>query len=492
MNGPFQTAETNKWLILIVTTLGSFMTPFDTSAVNVAIPSIGSDLGGELILLSWVPVAYLLSLTSFLLIFGRLGDMKGRRPVFVAGTLVFISFSVLSAFSNSLYQLIAARLGQGVGASMMSGNSFALATSAFPSSERGKTVGTLTAATYAGLSIGPVLGGLLSSQFGWRLIFYVNIPIGLVTASVCHFRTQERYHVKQEASLDILGALSLIASISSVLVSVTFSGAATIPRQYILSLASLAVFSFLLFILVEKKLAPQPLVDVRLFTKNRMFALSNMTALLHYVASYGIGFLLSLYLQVVLRLDAQKAGLIMLSQPLLMAIVSPFSGHLSDRIEPRFLSSLGLGIMSAAILFLSGVTTNTTTHAIVLILVILGLGYGLFSSPNSSAVMGSIPREALGIGSGTLATMRFLGQSLSLAVVTFTLTRSVSAGILVLREGQLNVPIHEFLFGLRTSLQICAIIGALAVVVSMARGKQRRSMDMSGNTYIDRNKSVSY
>ncbi len=474
MNIRFQAAP-NKWLILIVTTLGSFMTPFDTSAVNVAIPSIGSDLGGELILLSWVPVAYLLSLTAFLLVFGRLGDMKGRKPLFVVGTLVFTFFSVLSALSNSLHQLIAARLGQGVGASMMSGNSFALATSAFPSSERGKTVGIVTAATYAGLSIGPALGGFLTSQFGWRSIFYVNIPLGLVTASVCHFRTHERFHVRQEATLDILGALSLIALLSSVLISVTFSGAATIPPQYMLSLASLAVFSFLLFIFVEKKLAPQPLIDVRLFTGNRMFAFSNLTALLHYIASYGIGFLLSLFLQLVLRLDAHGAGLIMLSQPLLMAIVSPFSGHLSDRMEPRFLSSLGLGIMSATILVLSGVTADTTTYAIVLILAVLGFGYGLFSSPNSSAVMGSIPRESLGVGSGTLATMRFLGQSLSLAVVTFMLTRSVSADILIVGKEQLNVPLDEFLSGFRVALQLCTAIGAAAVAVSMARGRQHTS-----------------
>lgn len=450
------------------------MTPFDTSAVNLAIPSIGSDLGGELILLSWISIAYLLSLTTFLLVFGRLGDMKGRKLLYVAGVLVFIFSSVLSGLSFSLYQLIAMRLIQGIGASMMSGNSVAFLTSVFPSSERGKAVGIITSATYAGLSVGPVLGGFLISQFGWRSIFYVNVPIGLVTASLCHFKTYETFHVKREASLDILGGLGLTISLSSILASVSFSRMTTVPQQYIPFLMSVAALSLLFFIFVEKRLATQPLIDIGLFTENRMFALSNLTALLNYLASHGIGFLLSLYLQLILRLDPHQAGIIMLSQPLLMAIVSPFSGHLSDRIEPRFLSSLGLGIMSAAILILSGVTTGTTAYAIVLILGVLGFGYGLFSSPNTSAVMGSVPRESLGVASGTLATMRFLGQSLSLALVTFILTSSVSADISVVGKEQLNVPLDEFLSGLRTALRLCTAIGAGAVVISIARGKAPR------------------
>lgn len=448
------------------------MTPFDTSAVNLAIPSIGSDLGGELILLSWVPVAYLLSLTTFLLVFGRLGDMKGRRPFYIIGTLTFTLFSVLSGMSGSIYQLVVTRLGQGIGASMMAGNSVALVTSSFPSSERGKAVGIITAATYTGLSAGPVLGGFLISNFGWRSIFYANAPIGLVSASLCYLKTCETFHPKRQASLDLFGALTLMTFLSSVLASVSFSRMTLIAREYTFFLASLGVLSLLLFILVESRLASQPLVDISLFTKNRMFALSNLTALLNYLASYGVGFLLSLYLQVVLRLDPYQAGLIMLSQPLLMAVVSPFSGHLSDRIEPRFLSSLGLGIMSLSILILSGITNDTGMVAMVLILVALGFGYGLFSSPNTSAVMGSVPTGSLGLGSGTLATMRFLGQSLSLALVTFILTSSVSADILVVGKGQLNIPLNEFLSGLRTALQLCAGIGGMAVVASMARGKQ--------------------
>lgn len=449
------------------------MTPFDTGAVNLAIPFIGSDLGGELVLLSWVSVAYLLSLTTFLLVFGRLGDMKGRRPLYVIGTLTFTLFSILSSLSGSIYQLIVTRLGQGIGASMMSGNSVALVTSAFSSSERGKAVGIITGATYAGLSAGPVLGGFLISNLGWRSIFYANVPIGLASASLCYLKTSETFHAERKVRLDFLGAFALMMSLSSVLASVSFSQMALAAREYTFYLSSLGALSFLFFIIVESRVASQPLVDVRLFTENRMFALSNLTALLNYLASYGVGFLLSLYLQTVLGLDPRYAGLIMLSQPLLMAVVSPFSGHLSDRIEPRFLSSLGLGIMSLAIFSLSSITNDTKTIAIVLMLVALGFGYGLFSSPNTSAVMGSVPAESLGIGAGTLATMRFFGQSLSLALVTFVLTSAVSADILVVGKGQLNIPLEEFLFGLRTALQLCAAISGIAVVVSISRGRNR-------------------
>jgi len=471
MKEPFQSEDENRWLILIVTTLGAFMTPFDTSAVNLAIPSIGLDLGGELLLLSWIPVAYLLALTTFLIVSGRLGDVRGRKSLYIIGTLIFTFSSALSGLSNSLYQLITARVGQGIGASMMSGNSVAFATSAFLPSQRGKAVGIITAATYTGLSMGPVLGGLLISEFGWRSIFYLNVPLGLITAVLCHFKTYERFEIRREASLDVLGALSLTISLSSILASVSLSQIAMIPRQYVLGLISIGVLSLLFFVFVEKRFARQPLVDVRLFTENRVFAFSNLTAFLHYLASYGIGFLMSLYLQLILRLDPYQAGLVMLSQPFLMAAVSPFSGHLSDRIEPRLLSSIGLVIMTAAILILSGVSNETTTNMIVLILIVLGFGYGLFSSPNTSAVMGSVPKESLGLGSGVLATMRFLGQSFSLALVTFVLTSSVSADILIVGKEQLNVPVGEFLFGVRAALRVCAVIGATAVIVSAARGK---------------------
>jgi MFS family permease len=354
---------------------------------------------------------------------------------------------------------------------MMSGNSVALVTSAFPSSQRGKVVGIITAATYTGLSIGPVLGGFLTSEFGWRSIFYLNVPLGLITVMLCHFKTYERFEIRRGASVDVLGGLSLIASLSSILASVSLSQTAVIPRQYIFGLVSIGMLSLLFFAFVEKRFAKQPLVDVRLFTENRAFAFSNLTALLHYLASYGVGFLMSLYLQLILRLDPYQAGLVMLSQPFLMAVVSPFSGHLSDRIEPRLLSSLGLAVMTAAILVLSGVSNETTISTIVLTLFVLGFGYGLFSSPNTNAVMGSVPKESLGLASGVLATMRFLGQSLSLVLVTFVLTSSVSADILIVGREQLNVPLNEFLFGVRGALQICAVISAAATIVSMTRGK---------------------
>jgi EmrB/QacA subfamily drug resistance transporter len=447
------------------------MTPFDSNAATLAIPSIGSDLGGGLILLSWISVAYLLSLTVFLLVFGRLGDMKGRKLLFVIGVVVFTFSSVLSGLSGSIYQLIVARLIQGVGASMMSGNAVAFLTSVFPSSERGKVVGIVTGATYAGLSAGPVFGGLLISQFGWRSIFYVNIPIGLVIASICHFKTHEVQRANEEASFDVLGALTLTISLSSLLASITLGQTGVLSRVHVFALMVLAILSLLLFVFIERKSSSQPIIDMRLFTENRMFAFSNATAFLNYLASYGIGFLLSLYLQTILMLDPHQAGLVMLSQPLLMTIVSPISGHLSDRMQPRLLASIGLAAMSGAMLVLSAVTIDTSLQSIVMILAVLGAGYGLFSSPNTSAVMGSVSKEALGVGSGTLSTMRFLGQSLSLVLVTFILASSISSGVPLVGSGPMNVSLQEFLYGFRITLQTCTIIAAGAVVISLGRGR---------------------
>ena len=421
-------------------------------------------------MLSWISVAYLVALTTFLLVFGRIGDIRGRRILLFTGVLVFTFSSVISGLSISLYQLIFARLVQGLGASMMSGNSMAFLTSVFPSSERGKAIGIVTGATYAGLSLGPVIGGFLISQFGWRSIFYVNVPIGLVAAYLCYFKTYETQHFDEKSSFDALGAASLTISISSILASITLSQAGFLSPEYLVSLVTLGVLSFLLFCYAERKLSAQPLIDVRLFAENRMFALSNVTAFLNYLSSFGIGFLLSLYLQAVLRLDPNQAGLIMLSQPLLMTAVSPLSGRLSDRIQPKVLVSIGLAIMSICMLVLSNVTGDTSPYAIVSILATLGFGYGLFSSPNTSAVMGSVSRESLGVGSGTLSTMRFLGQSLSMVLVAFILTSSVSRDIVLIGKGQLNVSVQDFLLGFGVSLRICAIITATAVVSSLWRG----------------------
>jgi MFS family permease len=234
----------------------------------------------------------------------------------------------------------------------------------------------------------------------------------------------------------------------------------------------LAILSLLLFIFIERKSSSQPIIDMRLFTENRMFAFSNATAFLNYLASYGIGFLLSLYLQTILMLDPHQAGLVMLSQPLLMTIVSPISGHLSDRMQPRLLASIGLAAMSGAMLVLSAVTIDTSLQSIVMILAVLGAGYGLFSSPNTSAVMGSVSKEALGVGSGMLSTVRFLGQSLSLVLVTFILASSISSGVPLVGSGPMNISLQEFLYGFRITLQTCAIIAAGAVVISLGRGHE--------------------
>lgn len=259
-------------------------------------------------------------------------------------------------------------------------------------------------------------------------------------------------------------------SLSSLLASVTLGQTGILSRVHVFALMLLAILSFLLFIFIEKKSSSQPIIDLRLFTENKMFTFSNATAFLNYLASYGIGFLLSLYLQTVLMLESHQAGLVMLSQPLLVAIVSPISGHLSDRIQPRLLASIGLAVMAGAMLVLSGVTKDTALQTIVLILVVLGAGYGLFSSPNTSAVMGSVSKEALGVGSGTLSTMRFLGQSLSLVLVTFILASNLSSGVPLVGRGPLNVSVQEFLYGFRITLQTCAIIAAGAAVISLGRG----------------------
>lgn len=459
----------NKWVVLAVSTFGAFMVPFDSSVVTLAIPSIGGELGGDLALLSWVPVATLLSMTSLVLVFGRLADLKGRRRLYSMGIATFTGASFACAISSSIYQLIAIRAIQGIGASMISGNSEAFIVSAFPLRERGRALGINTTAVYSGISLGPSLGGFLIGNLGWRSVFYVNIPLGAIVMLLL-LTVGEPIRANHDAALDLLGAASLTCSVASAIAAATFSRSKMVSPSTIWVLSGIAAIAIVFFIIVESKIADSPLIDLNFFTQNRMFACSNITALLNYQAVYALPFLMSLYLQTVRQMKPQDAGIVLLFQPILMTIISPASGWLSDTIQPRILVSLGMSAISFATALLSRLTEATPLVHVVLLLILLGTGYGLFSSPNTNAVMGAVGKESFGVAAGTLATMRFLGQSMSLAISTWVLLSFIPSGILEIGEGMLNAPIDQFMAGLSMVFIVSSIISALGVAVSLARG----------------------
>ncbi len=449
--------------ILLVATLSAFLTPFMGSSINLAIPAIGQDLHGNAIMLNWIVTSFLLVSAAFLLPFGRLADMYGRKRIYVAGIGIFGAASFLCALSSSLDILLLARVLQGLGATMMFATGMALLTAAFPPQERGRVLGINAAMVYVGLSAGPIVGGFLTHYLGWRSIFYmVGLWSVLVIWAAQAWMPDDRHPVGEER-YDTLGALlvavSLIALIYGTSSLYTVSVA---PAVAIAGVAGLAVFAFREF------RAPHPLLNVRVLATNAAFAFSNLAALINYSATFSITYLLSLYLQVVRGYGAQAAGLLLLIQPLIMALLSPLTGRLSDRLQPRLVSSVGMAVTTIGLLLLSTIRSETDIRIIVGILVLQGIGFALFASPNTNAVMSSVDRKDYGIASSTLGTMRLVGQALSMAIVSFIFAAHLGKARITPEVAP------ELITSTNLAFMVFAALCFLGIFCSLARGNVSR------------------
>ena len=463
-------SNTAKRIVLIVATFGSFMTPFDGSVVTLALPTIGRDLGGDVVSLGWVATAYVLGLTICVIPFGRLADIRGRGRIYALGVGLFTFASALCSLAPSLYALIATRFIQGVAAAMMAGNSIALLTSVFPPNERGKVLGINTGTVYIGLSVGPSLGGFLVEHFGWRSVFYVNVPIGAVVVLLALFKLQREKIEGKAERLDPIAVVTYGLALFMIILGLTLSEGQASALSSSLLVSGFAVLAFFIF---YQRRAESPLLDIRLF-KNTPFTFSTLTALLNYSSVFGVSFILSLYLQLVPGFSASEAGLIMLAQPVMMAAFSPVGGRLSDRVEPRIVSSIGMSIVAASIFSLSRLGAEAQWWEVAARLMILGLGHAFFSSPNTNAAMSSVDRKEYGIAAAILSTFRFTGQAVSLAVATSVLSAHLG-GIAVSARSGARVPVQPFMAGMKSALTILAAICALGIFTSLIRGRIREA-----------------
>src|SRR5438874_5272917 len=454
--------RTSKRVALIVATFGSFLTPFDGSVVTLALPSIGKDLGGNVISLGWIATAYVLGLTICVIPFGRTADIRGRGRIYAIGVGLFTLASALCGLAPSLNGLIAMRILQGVAAAMMAGNSIALLTSVFPTNERGKVLGINTGTVYIGLSVGPSLGGFLVQHLGWRSAFFVNVPIGIIVVLLALFKLQRETIEAKDEKLDPIGIATYGLALCMIVLGLTLSEGRVSALSATLVLTGLAVLA--VFIFYERSIA-SPLLYIRLFN-NTIFAFSTLTALLNYSSVFGVSFILSLYLQLVTGFSASEAGLIMLVQPVLMAIFSPLGGWLSDRVEPRVVSSVAMGIVAAAVYSMGWLSATSQWWEIAVRLMVLGVGYAFFSSPNTNAAMSSVDRRQYGIAAAILSTMRFTGQAISLALATSVLSANLGAIVMSGRSG-FQVPADAFMKGMRTALLILAGICVVGIFTSL-------------------------
>ena len=460
MNNDRSEENISKKSVLLVATFAAFLTPFLSSAINLALPSIGKDLQANAISLGWVMSSFILSSAIFLLPFGRLADIIGRKKIFSLGILLFTISTFLIIFSQSITSLIVLRIFQGLSSAMIFGTSLAIITSVFKPGERGRAMGINITAVYLGLSCGPVLGGLLTQYFGWRSIFAFLVPFGIISLILINRRIKTEWAESSAEKFDWSGSLIYGIALASFMY-----GFSRLPSYTGWVCIVIGLLMAIVFVIVEKNMK-NPVFDIRLILRNRVFAFSGIAALINYSATSAIGFFISLYLQYLKGLDARSAGLIMISQPIAMTLLSPVAGKLSDRKNPGVIASTGMGLTALGLVLFCFIKETTPDYLIVLLLILMGIGFGLFSSPNSNAIMSSVEKRHLGVASGVVGTMRMIGQMMSMGIAMMLIS-------LYIGKQTINPATYPGLISaMRTGFLIFSTLSVFGIFASLARNKK--------------------
>jgi EmrB/QacA subfamily drug resistance transporter len=468
-SGPPPDSKQCKRAALTAALLSSFLTPFMASSVNVALPTIGREYMANAVLLSWVATGYLLAAAMFLVPFGKLADIHGRKRIFLAGIVTFDASTLIAALSPSMAWMIIARVVEGTGASMIFGTGVAILTSVFPPGERGRVLGLSVSSVYLGLSVGPVFGGVLTQHLGWRSIYLFGLLIGLTAVWVTSSRLKGEWAEARGERFDLAGSLLYGAGLVALMYGLSRLPAPTGSWLIGAGLAGLAIF-------VLKELRTRhPVLNIWLFRRNTVFAMSNLAALINYSATFAVGFLMSLYLQYVKGFSPQISGFILISQPAMMALISPVAGRLSDRVESRVLASAGMGFVAVGLVLLRLIGGHTPSWMIVVSLFVLGLGFGLFSSPNTNAIMSSVEKRFYGVAAAMVGTMRLIGQMISLGIATLII--SVYVGRVQIRPENAST----FLAAMHAAFVVFAALCFLGVFISLSRGRLRGTAGGNGS-----------
>jgi EmrB/QacA subfamily drug resistance transporter len=440
-----------SYAILAAIGIGTFMSALDGSVVNTVLPLLRTELRTDVPTIEWVATVYLLVVSALLLGVGRAGDLYGQKRLYVGGFVLFVVCSGLCGLSGNVGMLIGMRGLQAVGAAMLFASGPAILTRAFPAERRGRALGALATFTYLGLTVGPPLGGWLAHAFGWRSVFYINVPIGLIGILMAWRALPHDGTTDRRETFDFLGAALFTAGLVALLVALNQGHAWGWTSPLTLGVLLFALFLLALFVSVERRRA-HPMLDLTLFG-NRVFSAATLSALLNYICVYSVLFVLPFVLIQGRGLSVQRTGLILTAQPIVMAIVAPLSGALSDRIGSRLLTTLGMMVLFIGLLALV-VTADKTPWLIAAALAIVGLGVGLFVSPNNSALMGAAPPHRQGIAAGVLATARNVGMVLGVGIAGAVLTTYLA------RTGFLVA-------GAQAALGVAAAIAALGMGVAM-------------------------
>jgi EmrB/QacA subfamily drug resistance transporter len=404
----------NKWYILFSVGMGVFLATIDASIVNIALPTLVKSFNTKFAVVQWAALSYMLTIATLILSMGRLGDMRGKKKIYLSGMIIFTSGSVLCGLSQTVYWLIFFRVIQGIGASMMASLGAALVTEAFPDQERGKALGSIGGIVAVGIITGPVLGGILIDALSWHWIFFVNIPVG-IAGSLMILKFVPEQHSAQDQKFDFAGAGFMFVSILCFLLALTVGQSLGFLNPWIILLFSLWIISFVIFFFIELKVK-QPMLDLHIF-RNRLFSLNLFSGFMSFVGTAGVVILMPFYLENVLGYSPHEVGFLLATVPLSAGFVSPLAGSLSDRFGTRIISIIGLFLLAAGYYSLSTLSETTTSLGYILRFLPVGLGIGIFQSPNNSSIMGAAPKKYLGIVSGLLSISRTLGQTAGIAAI---------------------------------------------------------------------------
>ncbi len=447
---------------LIIVTTTSFMGTFMVSSINIALPAIEESFKMNALMLSWVITGFLLSSAIFLLPLGRWADLTGIKRIYKFGVSLFVFATIACGMALSGEMLITLRILKGIGSSMVMTTGTAILVSIFPPYERGKVIGVSVAAVYMGLAIGPFVGGFITQQFGWRWIFIISGIIGLIAVTITWMYLGKDKKMDSPKKINLWGTAFYALSLTVLVI-----GSSVIPSKKGWIMLASGIMLMILFFIIENK-NKFPVIDIKLFTVNRLFAFSNIAALINYSATFAIVFLLSLYLQKIKELTPQIAGVVLLAQPLVMAVLSPVFGRMSDRKEPRYLATAGMTICTIGLILFSLISSETSIKLILLYLVIMGTGFALFSSPNMNTIMSSVNKDQYAVASGIAATMRVVGQMVSMTLVTIFFAMYIG------QERIAHVANEQFVKGMTTAFAAFAAICFIGIWFSFYRGKIKR------------------
>ncbi len=458
--------ENRKWWTLGAVAFGLFMIMLDNTIVNVALPSIQSDLHIGISELEWVFNGYALTFGVLMLTGGKLADMLGRRRIFIVGLLIFTVASLFCGLATSSGWLIGARVVQGVGSALMNPATLSIVTATFPPRQRGMAIGIWAGVAAMALAIGPLAGGLITEHLGWNWIFFINVPVGILAIIVTRLVVDESRDTSADQRLDLPGLLSSGIGLFALTYGLIEANNFGWTSARILALFAVAVIGLVVFVLLELR-QRSPMLDLSLF-KNGTFAGANSVMLLIGLAMFGVFFYNSLFIQNILGYSAVETGATFLPMTILIILVAPFAGKYSDRVGSRWLMGGGMVLLAASLFIFSRLDASSDFWDLLPGLIVGGLGMALTMTPTTSAAMGSVPADKAGVGSAVLNSMRQVGGALGIAVIGAIIAESVNAA-----PGT-SASAAQFVTGYQHALTVAALIALAGAVLSVTTVRKYR------------------